>query len=91
MVSETTEETVCELQPRRATEGDNAGEIAEGEFTAYFMPDLDLTTADGLVLTDTGEAFEFVGKPPTWRYPSTGANGYTAAYVKRTAGSEDAS
>ena len=83
--------TVCELQPRRANEGDAAEEISEDDYVAYFLPGTDLSTADAVAMTDTGETFEFVGKPPVWRNPRTGANVYVEAFIRRTAGSEDAS
>lgn len=81
--------TVCEIQPRRANEDDNQGELSDDDYVAYFIPGTDLSTADAVVVA--GETFELVGKPPVWRSPRTGENVYVAAYVRRTAGSEDAS
>jgi len=87
--ADTTVATVCELQPRRAVEGDSAEEISEDDFVAYFLPGQDLSTADALVVD--GETYEFVAKPPTWRNPASGLNVYTHANVRRVAGAEDAS
>lgn len=80
--------TVVELQPRTADEGTSTEEISADDFTAFFLPSEDLTTADAIVVD--GLTYEFVGKPPTWRSPLT-ALSYIEAPVRRVAGAGDGS
>lgn len=83
-------ETVCEAQPRSAVEPDNAGELSDEDWTAFFLPAdaAYLNTASAVWIPGEGE-FEVLGRPPNWRNPRTQTHKYLQANLKRTAGAED--
>lgn len=81
--------TVVELQPRTAKEGAANEEISSDDFTAFFLPSEDLTTADAIVIE--GRTYEMDGLPQTWVHPITQVPTYIEAPVRRVAGAEDGS
>lgn len=82
-------ETVCELQQRRRDEPGGEGETSDTEWVAFFLPEADLDTGDGLIVD--GVVYEVTGDPWSARNPRTQAESHIEATLRRTAGSEEAS
>jgi hypothetical protein len=80
-------QTVCELQPRSATEPANAGDLSSEDWTGYFLPAdaSSLDSSSAVYVEGLGE-FELVGKSQSWRNSRTQLDEYVKAHLRRTAG-----
>lgn len=82
-----TVEAVCELQQRQRSEDRDGGEVSSTDWTGYFLPDVELGTAD--VVTVEGVAYEVVGDPWKARDPLLDRDSHVEASLRRTAGAAD--
>lgn len=88
--TETEEDTVCEVQQQRRTEGEADEEIAEGDWLGIFPAGTDLRTGDAVRVDGIG-TFELVGDPWPARNPRSQTESHVEASLRRTAGSYDES
>lgn len=82
-------ETVCELQQRQRSEGDDAGELSDTRWMLFLPAGTEIDTGDGVVVD--GQTFEMVGDPWNARNPRTQQESHIEATVRRTAGEETGS
>lgn len=84
-------DTVCELQrvTRRVAEEEAGlyGDLSDTLWKAFFLPGLDLRTADTLIVD--GQSYELVGDPWDARNPRTRRPSHIEVTVRRTAADED--
>lgn len=86
VLTETTTETVCELQKqvRRASEEPAAAGELSDTLWDLFLP-AGTTVGTGDVVTVDGATYEMVGAPWAVRHPRTGEETHVEAGVRRTA------
>jgi hypothetical protein len=90
--TETTVETVCELQKqirRSSEEPEGQGEISDTLWALFLPAGTDVDTSD--VVEVDGEMYEMVGEPWPVRHPITGVESHVEASVRRVAGAGSAS
>lgn len=83
-------EAVCEIQQDRREERGNAGEVSDTRWTGYFLPGVELRTADAVEVEGIG-TFELVGDPWPARNPRTQAEQHVEASLRLVRGAEEAS
>jgi hypothetical protein len=82
VATETTVETLCELQQQRRTEPDQQGELSDTMWLLVLPAGTQVDTGD--VVTVDGQAFELVGDPWPVRRPLTGRGSHVEATLRRT-------
>jgi hypothetical protein len=87
VATETTVDTVCELQQRNRSEPDAAGEFSDADWMLILPAGTEITTAD--TVTVDGQDYEVVGDPWPARNPRTREPSHVEATVRRTAGAFD--
>lgn len=80
---ETTVDAVCELQQRRREEAGEQGETSTTEWTAFFLPGVELDSASKLIVD--GATYEFTGDPWEARNPNSQVCSHVEGTVKRVA------
>lgn len=79
--TETTTDTVCELQQRRRDEPDAQGEFSDTEWLLILPAATTIDTSD--VVRVDGDSFEVVGDPWAARNPRTGVQSHVEATLRR--------
>lgn len=85
--TETTVDTVCELQQRQRDEPGDQGELSDTDWVLFLLPTESIDTGD--LITVSGMDFEMVGDPWPVRDPTTSTVSHLEASVRRTAGDWD--
>lgn len=85
--TESTVETVGELQQTARDERDLSGETSETTWLLFLPAGTEIGTADAV--TVDGQTYELVGAPWPARNPRTKTVSHVQATVKRIAGSDD--
>lgn len=85
--TETSIETVGELQQRQRSEPGQAGELSIADFLLILPADTPLGTGDQVIAD--GQAYEVTGDPWRARNPRTGVFSHIEATVRRTSTSGD--
>lgn len=82
VLSETTVETVAELQQRRRDEPEGQGETSETDWVLFLPAGTALTTADTVTVEPLG-TFEVVGDPWPARNPRTRVESHVECSVRK--------
>lgn len=88
--SETRVDAVCEVQQDRREEPGDAGEVSDTRWSGYFLPGVDLRTADAVQVEGIG-TFELIGDPWPARNPRTETEEHVEATLRLVRGAGEAS
>ena len=87
IATETTIDTVCELQQQQRTETDDPGTRAASTWTLFLPAGTTIGPAD--TVTVDGQDFELVGEAWPARNPRTQTESHMEATIRRVAGAQE--